>query len=214
MDKLINQIIELKKNVKISKKINLQLNSFKELGKKDDDHWFSELCFCILTANSKAQTALNIQKIMDKKSPNGFLTLTQEDLSKSIKENKHRFHNNKSKFIVEARKFKKIKTLLKSEIEKSKDPRDFLVENIKGIAYKESSHFLRNVGFQDYAILDRHVLSLMEMHKIIDEKPKTLNKNNYPKIELKLLKLCEKVNMTQAELDMYLFYIRSGQILK
>ncbi len=179
MEKLISQIVKLRNDKKISSKINKQLKSFKTLGKRENEEWFSELCFCILTANSKAQTAFNIQQLMGKQSPSGFLTLSQEELSKTIQENKHRFHNNKSKFIIEARKYKTIKTILKNEIKKGNEPREFLVKNIKGIAYKESSHFLRNVGFQDYAILDRHILSLMEIHKLIKTRPKTLNKTNY-----------------------------------
>ncbi len=214
MQKLISQIQELKNDKKISSKINKQLKSFKILGKRGNEEWFSELSFCILTANSKAQTAFNIQQLMDQESPSGFLTLTQEELSKTIQENKHRFHNNKSKFIVAARNYKDIKTKIENEVKNNREPREFLIKNIKGIAYKESSHFLRNVGFQNYAILDRHVLSLMEIHNMIKERPKALNKNNYPDIESKLLDLCKKVDMTQAELDMYLFYIRSGQILK
>jgi N-glycosylase/DNA lyase len=214
MNKLIKQINELRKNKDISCRINKQLVSFNKLGKKGNNEWFSELSFCILTANSKAQTAYNIQKLMDKEKPTKFLTLTQDELSKVIQENKHRFHNNKSKFIVEARKYKEIKTILKNEIRNKNDPRDFLIRNVKGIACKESSHFLRNVGFKNYAILDRHVLSLMQEHKFIKNKPKTLNIKNYLQIEKKLLEICNKTNMTQAELDMYLFYIRSGQILK
>ena len=35
---------------------------------------------------------------------------------------------------------------------------------IKGLGYKEASHFLRNIGFPGYAILDKHILnSLREM---------------------------------------------------
>jgi len=211
---LVNQILKLKSDKKISSKIEKQLKSFKVLNKKNNEEWFSELSFCILTANSKAQTAFNIQKLMNTRKPNGFLTLSQQELSKVIKENKHRFCNNKSKFIVEARKYKNIKTILNKEIKIGNDPREFLVKNIKGIAYKESSHFLRNVGFQNYAILDRHILSLMEIYSLIKERPKALNKYNYSNIEKKLLSICRKTKMTQAELDMYLFYIRSGQILK
>lgn len=214
INQLKEKILLLKNNKEIKDRIENQLYSFSEMSKKDDTCWFSELCFCILTANSKALTALEIQNIMNKMSPNGFSCLTQEKVSEIIRNNKHRFHNNKSKFIVEARKYSNIKELIFKEIENKKDPREFLVNNIKGIAYKESSHFLRNVGFKNYAILDRHVLALMEEYGLISNKPKSINKKNYLEIEEKLLALCKKTKMTQSELDMYLFYIRSGQILK
>ena len=54
------------------------------------------------------------------------------------------------------------------------DRRDFFAENprVRGLGYKEASHFLRNVGFRGYAILDKHVLSrLAEFGVIQDPKP-------------------------------------------
>jgi len=58
---------------------------------------------------------------------------------------------------------------LRDLLESFDDPiarRDFLAKNkaIKGLGYKESSHFLRNIGFRGYAILDKHIVnSLREM---------------------------------------------------
>ncbi len=38
--------------------------------------------------------------------------------------------------------------------------RDWLAQEkqIKGLGYKEASHFLRNIGLKGHAILDKHVL--------------------------------------------------------
>ena len=94
------------------------------------------------------------------------------------------------------------------------EARNWLVNNIKGIGYKEASHFLRNVGYNNVAILDRHILNLMVENDIIKEKPNTLNKNNYQEIEKKLGKLAKFVDMSHAELDLYLWFLKTRKILK
>jgi len=210
---LIKQIKSLQKT-DISSDINSRLLDFKSFQNKPKEDWFSELCFCLLTANSKAVTAIAIQKELGY---SGFVNKTQEEIKDCIKRNKHRFHNNKSKFIVEARKNIDIKEKINNIINannSSKSARDWLVENIKGLGYKEASHFLRNVGFTDLAILDRHVLNLLVEDKKLEEKPKSLNRNKYVEIENLLQKMCDNLKISQAELDMYLWYMKTGKVLK
>ena len=205
---IINQIYELQ-NSEISKVVEKRLGEFEELGKKGNDEWFSEMCFCLLTANSRARTAIEIQKQLGVK---GFKEAGEETISDIIKINKHRFHNNKAKYIVCSRANKDIKDKLArmSEVES----REWLVKNIKGLGYKEASHFLRNVGKKNLAILDRHILNLMTENKIIKEKPKSLTKNNYLEIEEKFNNLAEKLEMSSAELDLYMWYMMTGEVLK
>ncbi|MBW3020624.1 N-glycosylase/DNA lyase [Candidatus Woesearchaeota archaeon] len=204
---LIQEINKLKKS-EISKVIKKRLEEFQELNKKDNNEWFSELCFCILTANSKAETAIKIQNNIKAK---GFLTFPLEKLTHEIKRVGHRFHNNKAKFITEARKYSKIKDIVYEEIKNKRDPREFIVKKIKGIGWKESSHFLRNVGFHDYAILDRHIINIMLESKLIKEKPKVLNEKNYFEIEKKFKKIAD---MKADELDLYVWYLKTNKILK
>ncbi len=205
-------VMDLTKEINALKKTDIRdtiekrLSEFDAFAGKGNDQWFSELCFCLLTANSKAQTALQIQSELGAK---GFLCKSEEEISTCIKRNKHRFHNNKARFICEARGFKKIKSI----IQKEEDPRGWLVKNIKGLGFKESSHFLRNVGYKDYAIVDRHILNLLVDNGYLEEKP-TMNKSNYLKIENILEKICKKNKMSQAELDLYLWFIKTGKVLK
>lgn len=206
MKSILNKVEIIRKS-QTSKLIDKRLKEFKQLGRKGNDEWFCELCFCILTANSKAATALSIQ---DELGVKGFLCLPEDSVCDCIKRNKHRFHNNKARYIIHARKYRKIKDILK----KQKDPRAWLVENIKGLGWKESSHFLRNVGYTDYAIIDRHVLNILKENNLIKKKPGSLQKSKYLEIESILLRICKKLNMTQAELDMYLWYMKTGQVLK
>ena len=50
-------------------------------------------------------------------------------------------------------------------------------KNVKGLGWKESSHFLRNVGYLDVAIIDRHIISNMVDHGILEERPKSITKS-------------------------------------
>ena len=206
---LINEIEKLR-NSPIKEVVNLRLKEFEEFENKDNNEWFSELCFCILTANSRAETAMKIQSILG---PVGFLNLEQSKLSRVIQDNHHRFHNNKARFICDARKLKYIKNVLK-KFKDEQEARDFLVENVKGIGMKESSHFLRNTGSKNIAILDRHILSLMKQEEIIENIPKPIPYKKNLEIEQKFFDLADKVKMSPAELDLYMWYMKVGVVRK
>jgi N-glycosylase/DNA lyase len=206
MAKLVAQINKLRKTA-LKQRIDSRLKEFESFKFKDDADWFCELSFCLLTANSKARTALAIQAELGK---DGFLKAKESQVRDCIRRNKHRFHNNKAKYIVAARKHKDIKKVMASQ----SDPRAWLVENIKGLGWKESSHFLRNVGYKDYAIIDRHVINILREHGYLNERPKTLSKNKYHEIESSLKKICDNLKISQAELDMYLWYMKTGEVLK
>jgi N-glycosylase/DNA lyase len=203
--KLLADIRALRKSP-VSKNIQKKLKEFRALGRKGNNEWFSELCLCILTANSKANTAISIQ---DKLGHNGFLKASKGTVCKTIRGCGHRFHNIKSGYILEARRFSRIKDLLAKE----SDPRRWLVRNVKGIGWKESSHFLRNVGYFDYALLDRHILALMVENKIIKKIP-NLTEKNYLELEERLRKIAKKLKMSLAELDLYMWYMKTGKVLK
>jgi N-glycosylase/DNA lyase len=93
------------------------------------------------------------------------------------------------------------------------NPRDWIVKNVKGLGMKESSHFLRNIGYKDYAIIDFHIVDLLVAEELID-KPKTITPKKYLEIEAVLKELSDKVGLSQSELDLYLWYMETGTILK
>jgi N-glycosylase/DNA lyase len=200
----------LKAKSEVGNKVDQRLREFSSFSKKDEKEWFSELCFCLLTANSRAATAIKIQRELRAE---GFMYCTREQITDCIIRNKHRFHNNKAKFIVDARKFMDVRDILRN-IKGSSAKREWLVENIKGLGYKEASHFLRNTGHFDLAILDRHVLNLLLENGYLREKPKHLDRKKYVEIELILRAIADKLKMSQAELDMYLWYMKAGDVLK
>jgi len=93
------------------------------------------------------------------------------------------------------------------------EAREWLVRNIKGLGMKESSHFLRNVGYKNLAILDRHILNIMKDEGII-EKPKSLTRKKYLEIEEKFNKMAKGFNMSPAELDLHMWCMKTGEVLK
>ncbi|MFA5745975.1 MAG: N-glycosylase/DNA lyase [archaeon] len=208
MNSLIQKVIELKKSP-VSKIIFKKIKTFKGFQKKSSNDIFKELCFCLMTANFNAKRAVEIQEKVD----NGFLNFSEEKLAKILKQYGHRFPNKRAHFIAKAQEHK---TTIKEELFSIKDKyekREWLVKSIKGLGFKESSHFLRNIGFLDYAIIDFHIVDILVDNKII-KRPKTLNKENYLLVEQKLEKFSKKTNLSLGELDFYLWYLETGVIYK
>jgi len=205
----VGKVNELRRG-KIGKLIARRIREFEGLGRKGNEEWFSELCFCILTANSTARRGIKIQRGLGSE---GFLTLPLEELGHRLKVAGHRFPNTRARFIIEARKFHDIKGIIERFTD-TRQARGWLAENVSGVGYKESSHFLRNVGFTDVAILDRHVLSVLHEHGLIDGVPGSLTRGRYLEIERKLEGLARKLGLTLGELDLYLWYSKTGEVLK
>ncbi len=207
MQSLIQKINSLKKEP-IAQVISKRMKEFQEYGKEKEDKVFSELCFCLLTANFQAEKCIQIQKDMGR----GFEILPQEELAKKLKEVGHRFWPQRAERIVRARD---CKTELCSLVfrESGKEMRKWLVKNVLGLGMKEASHFLRNVGYRDVAIIDFHIVDLLVDEKTI-ERPKTLTEKRYLEIESVLENLGREVNLNLAELDLYLWYLETGKVLK
>ncbi|MGQ9760101.1 MAG: N-glycosylase/DNA lyase [Candidatus Methanomethylicaceae archaeon] len=187
--------------------VKLRLNEFEEVG-RDEISAFKELCFCILTANFSAERGIKLQRAID----DGFISLPKEDLCKRLKELGHRFPSSRGRYIFEARNF--CGTLLETirGFKSGSVAREWLTKNVNGIGYKEASHFLRNIGFKDLAIIDRHIINYFE-EKGLTEK-KTLTKRRYLELERILLAIADRLGITLAELDLYLWHLMTGKILK
>jgi N-glycosylase/DNA lyase len=192
---------------KLLKKIRNRLKEFKKI--EDENLLFKELCFCILVANTSLEKTLEIWKKID----NGFLKYNKKQLSLKLKSLGYRFYNKRVDYILYNRKLKKI---IKEKIKELSAfyLREWLVKNLKGIGFKEASHFLRNIGFKDFAILDRHILRFLFKNKIIKEIPSNLSKRKYLEIENKLKNLADKLNITLSELDFLIFYLETCTLPK
>jgi len=208
MEELIKLVKNISKKPEVKRVVDLRIREFRSKRTESADDIFKELCFCILTANFNAERSIKIQEEIG----DGFLRMTEKQIAKKLKDLGHRFPNTRAKYIVEARKRKNlIRKILNQKNEQ--EIREWLVKNIKGIGYKEASHFLRNMGFENVGIIDFHIIDLLTKFGLI-KKPKTLGKKKYLEIEKILKGLSEKLNISPARLDLYLWYIETGKILK
>jgi len=206
--KLLESIETLKKS-EVKQLIEFRTKQFKEMAKKPSGELFKELCFCILCANFTAERSIKIQNAIG----DSFLNLPEKRLAKKLGALGYRFPNARARYIVEARKYKdSLKTIIVSFNDEQK-LREWLIAEVKGIGPKEASHFLRNIGYTDFAILDFHIIDVLVRHRLI-EKPRTVTKRKYLEIEKLLRHIAEKANLNLAELDLYLWYMETGKVLK
>ena len=200
------------------KDIEKRLREFKEIwerGSNEDIH--AELSFCILTPQSKA---VNAWKAITTLRENGLLfNGSTEDIVEYL--NIVRFKNNKAKYLVALREQmqnEKGEIITKdffNSITNVKEKREWIVKNIKGMAYKEAGHFLRNVGFgKEIAILDRHILKNLVKLEVIEDVPKSLTPKLYLEIEEKMKAYCKFISIPMDSLDLLLWYKEAGEIFK
>jgi N-glycosylase/DNA lyase len=196
--------------------IQKRLAEFRKVMQWKDDEVFAELCFCLLTPQSSAKvcweavTALKQRTLLLKGLP-----AELEPHLRSV-----RFSESKAKYIVEARNMFSMDGdfQLKSQISSFYNPfelREWLVENVKGLGYKEASHFLRNIGLgEGFAILDRHILRNLNQLGVIPEIPITITKKRYLDIEEKLRRFATEIDIPMADLDLLFWSKETGWVFK
>jgi N-glycosylase/DNA lyase len=198
-------------------KIEERIKHFSEIFKKgSDEAVFAELAFCIFTPQSKAVSCWKAVNVLYDK--NLLFTGNSDEIATNI--NNVRFQNNKAKFLVAAReKFSlngklNIKNKLKS-FDDIKELRKWIIDNIKGIGYKEAGHFLRNIGLGlNLAILDRHILKNLKFYGAIDEIPETLTVRKYLEIEEQMVDFCNRIKIPMAHIDLLFWAMQTGGIFK
>jgi len=193
-----------------------RLDEFREVGEESDERMFAELCFCLLTPQSKAKIC---DKAIGRLLESG--AIWNGDSAEVLRHLEGvRFPENKARWIVAAREefFRDGKWTLKERMAGFKDSfeaRKWLVENILGLGYKEAGHFLRNVGKgEQLAILDRHIVKNLHRHGIIDKVPETLSKKEYLRIEALMKEFAAKVGIPLADLDLLFWSRETGEIFK
>ena len=197
--------------------IKERLSDFEKIiAQADDNRLFEELAFCICTAGASAKMGIRSVDAMRDSLPNGSLNKLQSKL-----DGVHRFPNARPRYIIHTREYlmSEHKFKIKELILSFEDPikrRDFFAKNknIKGIGYKEASHFLRNIGFSGYAILDKHILNTLHELKIIKEPKPPTTRDKYLEIEGKLKDFADDIGIHIDELDLLLWSEKTGEILK
>ena len=77
-----------------------------------------------------------------------------------------------------------------------------------------ASHFLRNIGYRDLAILDRHILKNLVRFRVMRGLPKTLTPKRYLFIENRFQRFARQIGIPMDELDLLFWSIETGEILK
>ena len=189
------------------KDIRKRLKEFKELKKAPKNKKFLELCYCLCTPLSNAK---KVYEIINEKNK-GILINGNERQVQGLLKGNCRFHNNKANYIVEARDFiKHLDKLPKDGFE----ARELLINNVKGLGYKESSHFLRNIGHKDLAILDGHIINSLHELGVFRSNNRPSNRDEYLQMEQEMKKFAKQINIKLGELDLLLWSNKTGEILK
>jgi N-glycosylase/DNA lyase len=199
------------------KEIRQRLGEFAALGERGDDReLWEEMVYCFFTGGCSARMGLNALEAVKPV----LMTATREELTKRLL-GVHRYPNARSRYVVASRDFlnehcgMRLRDKL-TGFDCSLERRDWLVKEkgIKGLGYKEASHYLRNIGFRGYAILDKHVLNCLAELKIIDDPKPPNTRSNYLRTEEKLKQLTLMTGVDFDELDLVLWSMKTGVILK
>lgn len=189
--------------------IESRLREFKDMLQKSDEEVFAELCFCLCTPQTRARSA--DAAISTLKGESLLLYGDEDSVASVLRKHGVRFPEAKARYIVAARAH--LKSLKNLPLDAFR-AREWLVKNIKGLGYKEASHFLRNVGYEGLAILDRHILKGMMEAGIIREVPKSLTKKTYLKLEKKFIQLAKDLGMRPEALDLIMWADKTGEVFK
>ncbi|MFA5930223.1 MAG: N-glycosylase/DNA lyase [Candidatus Micrarchaeia archaeon] len=206
----------LAKYARSRRDIEARLQHFEKVGKNGGRALFEELCFCLLTPQSKARSCdAAIRELKEK----NLLFDGEADAIAKVLSTKTRFHNNKAKYLVEARgKFEANDFALLTRATFSgteKHAREYFLREVKGLGLKEASHFLRNVGRgSTLAILDRHILKNLVKCGAIARVPASLTEKRYLEIELDMEKFCKQTGIPLSHLDLLFWSEETGEIFK
>jgi len=197
--------------------IEKRLAAFRKVYEKGDRAIFEELCYCILTAGSSARMGMRTVKALR----DILRTGSENELQQRAKAHSARFWRLRPSYIIHTREYLndacglKLKQLIGS-FDCPATRRDFFAKNkgVKGLGYKEASHFLRNIGFPGYAILDKHILNSLREMGVISERMRPTSRAGYLSIEKNLMRFAQEIGIDMDHLDLLLWSRKTGEILK
>lgn len=172
-----------------------------------------ELLYCLLTPQTSAE---NAEKAVSQLREQSFDT--QHVNPEPILANRShyiRFHKTKAKHLLLIKQTMPRILEALSTGRSSFEQREWLVKNVKGLGYKEATHFLRNIGRNDgLAILDRHILRNLKRYGAIRSLPKSLSRKQYLAIERRFKKFSDRLGIPVDELDLLFWSMETGEIRK
>lgn len=208
----LRQVYERKRQ-----EIRDRLAEFEKIGRTaSDERLFEELTFCIYTAGASARMGLRCVESVRPVLMSGSL----QDIQRAL-QHRHRWPDGRGAYVYETREYLReccglrMRELL-AGFATADERRDFFAANrgVRGLGYKEASHFLRNIGYRGYAILDKHILARLAEFGVIESPKPPSTKKRYLEKEAKLKQFAETVGIDFDELDLLLWFTKTGEILK
>lgn len=201
------------------REIRARLHEFDQVwhGGSDAQLW-EEMVYCIFTAGASAMMGYGAVNAVRPLLKDG----SRAALTRALKRRPaYRFYNVRAEYVVATRHYlrESVSMRLRDHLLGLRDPvarRDWLARNpqIKGLGYKEASHFLRNVGFKGYGILDKHIVRCLSELGVIDSPKPPTTRARYLETEDRMRKFSTKVGIDFDELDLALWSMKTGKILK
>ena len=199
--------------------IRKRLGEFDEVWRKGSDaRLWEELAYCIFTAGASARMGIAsvdaVRTLLLEGQP--------EEMTLALKKaGAHRFPVARPAYIVTTRNYfrQNFRMELRKRLRSFSDPferRDWLAQEkqVKGLGYKESSHFLRNIGIRGHAILDKHVMRCLTEVGVTDSIKPPATRKKYLEIEQEFGRFAKDVGVDFDELDLVLWSMKTGEILK
>lgn len=201
------------------KEIRARLAEFEEVWRSGSDaRLWEELAFCIFTAGASARMGIRAVEAIRPLLLEG----KQEEMTQAIRRaGAHRFPVARPGYIIVARDYLReyCGLGLREVLNRFSNPlerRDWLAQEkrVKGLGYKEASHFLRNIGIRGHAILDKHILRCLSELNVIEECKPPGTRARYLEIEKRLSRLARELRIDFDELDLVLWSMKTGEVLK
>jgi N-glycosylase/DNA lyase len=201
------------------KEIQKRLGEFREVWRKGSDaRLWEELAYCIFTAGASARMGLNSVDAVRSLLLDG----EPEEMTRALKKaGAHRFPVARPVYIVTTRNYFRanFRMQLRKHLRSFSDPnerRDWLAQDkqVKGLGYKESSHFLRNIGVRGHAILDKHVMRCLTEVGVIDSSKPPATRQRYLQVEQEFGRFAKDIGIDFDELDLVLWSLKTGEVLK
>lgn len=201
------------------REIRSRLREFEEVWRNGSDaRLWEELAYCIFTAGASARMGLNAVDAIRPLLLDG----DSEAMTVALKKaGAHRFPVARPRYIVTTRDYFRADCgmALRERLRSFRDPaerRDWLAQEkqVKGLGYKEASHFLRNIGVKGHAILDKHVMRCLVEVGVLDSARPPATRRQYLAVEQQLVEFARDIGVDFDELDLVLWSMKTGEVLK
>lgn len=201
------------------KEIRARLREFRRVWQTaSDGRLWEEMVYCIFTAGASAKMGLRSVEALRPLLESG----AQREMTRAlIAAGAHRFPNARPAYVIVTRAYlqQSFSMRLRERLASFDNPverRDWLANDprVKGLGYKEASHYLRNIGFQGYGILDKHIVRCLCELGVIDSPKPPITRRGYLETEQRMREFAANTRIDFDELDLLLWSMKTGEILK